>query len=168
MNIAATESGQKIIQLFKVEEFGNLFVSKVVDAQAVEFAFQKATAGVDVLFIILLLEPAPNFFARACRFDKAQLGGEPVAAGAAPLGGDDFDLVAGFERGTQGDEFSVDLGPPATLAHNSMNVIGKVDGGGTLWQIDNIATRGKGIYPILKDIGLEGFDKLAAFGKVVL
>ena len=75
------------------------------------------------------------------------------------LGGDDLDLVAIAERGTQRHEPAIDLGADAGVADLGMHRIGKIDGGSAARQRDQVAFRGKGKDLVLKHLELGVLEK---------
>jgi hypothetical protein len=99
-----------------------------IQAQAVQFALHDFTSLRDVLLAILPLEPLFDFGARALGLDVAQVGIEPVAAGAAALGRDNLHPIASLQRIIERDERAVHARPPAAIADVGVDVIGKVDG----------------------------------------
>lgn len=108
-------------------------------AQALTFPFQRIQAFGDVFFAVFLLEPAADLRAAFGAADDVQ----PVQAGLAHFGRNDFDDVAVLQFIIQGDDLAVDLGADAAVADVGMDAVGEVDGNSPLWQVDDVAPRRK-------------------------
>src|SRR5664280_581022 len=112
-----------------------------------------------ILILILFLEPGANLRTGALGLDQTQAGVKPVSAGTTLLGGQDLHLLAGLQFVVKRNKLVIDLGTPAAIANVGMDMIGKVDRGGTSRQVDDIAVRCEDVDAILENIGLHTVNK---------
>ena len=135
-----------------------------IQAQAAKLAFEDVLALGQVLLAVLPFEPGANLRPGALGLHQSQVDIEPVAAGAAVLGGEDFNLVAGFQLVIQGDQLAVDFRAAAAMADLGVDMVGKIDRGGTLRQVDDIAARGEDIDAVLEYVRLHAVHELRRVG----
>ena len=126
-----------------------------------ELRLEGGAAGGDVLLPPLLLEPLADLVAGLVALGDLQ----PVPAGTlGVLGGDDLHDVAVFQGGVVGHHTAVDLGAHHAVAHGGVDVVGKVDGGGSGGQALHVPVGCEDEHLVGKHIHLQGADKLLCVG----
>lgn len=73
---------------------------------------------------------------------------------------EDIDLLTAGERLRQWRHRPIDLGTPATVPHVGVNRVGEVDGRGADREVNDMATRGEHIDPLVKGDLLEALDQI--------
>src|SRR5512137_26484 len=88
-----------------------------------------------VLILVLFLEPGADLRPGALRPYQSQAGIQPIPAGAALFGSQDFHLLTGLKRVIQGYKFIVDFGAAGAVPNIGMYMIRKVNRSGPGWEI---------------------------------
>src|SRR6185503_3250074 len=105
------------------------------------------------------LEPGFDLCLGALSPDQPQIRVQPVAAGSTSLGSQDLNLVSCFQFLIQGTEFSVNARTATAMPNVCVDVIGKVDGGGTGRKVNDVAARGEDVDPVLEHIRFHTLDE---------
>ena len=114
---------------------------QVIDAgqcQALELALQQAAAGGDIHLPGLGPEPVLHLGSGPGGAQVPQAGLQPVAARHAILAGQYLHPLPGGQGIGEGNDGTVDLGAATAVPHFGMDVVGKIQRGRSLGQIDNI------------------------------
>ena len=99
---------------------------------------------------MLRVEPGAHFGAGARAGDVVQLGVEPVARGAAFLGGGDFHRLAVFQRGVERHHHAIHARAPAAVAQLGVQGVGKVHGRGAAGQVNQARVRRENVDAVVK------------------
>ena len=156
----------EIVDLIVAEELGH-GVEALGDGEALHLLFQQLPAALDVVFPVLLAQPAANLAARPLGGHILQVRVEPVTAGAATLGRNDTHLVAGLQLVVQRDQLAVDIGAATAMAQLGVDGVGEVDGRRAGGQVHNVATRGEDVDAVVEHVALHAVDEFVRVGDVL-
>ena len=68
----------------------------------------------------------------------------------------------------EGTQFAVNLATHRVVTHVRVNLVSEVNGGGTLWQGNNLSLRRKRIEAIREQVHLDVFKEFATVGTITL
>ena len=126
-----------------------------------QLRLEQSPAGGDVLLPALPLEPLADLVPGLVALGDL----EPVPAGAlGRLGGEHLHNVAVFQVGVIGHHPPVHPGPHHAVAHSRVDVVGKIDGGGSGGQALDVPVGGKDEHLVGEHIHLQGADKFLRVG----
>ena len=140
----------------------------MLQSEPVQLSGQDVTPLGDVLLALLPAEPLAYLLARPRGNHIVEIRVQPIPAGAALLGGDDFDLLAGMELIVEGHQPSIHLGATATIADLAVDLKGKVHRRSPQGQFDDVASGRKHIDPLREYVALERVHKLAGILHIIL
>ncbi len=157
--VAAADGEEEIIRVGIAHLVGEIFEVGGGHAQTAQLPVQDALALADIQVTVLDFEPVADLGFGALGGYQPQVWVEPIPAGAAVFGGDDFDLVAGFKSVIERDEFTVDLGAPAAISDIGVDLVGEIEGSGTGRHADRVALGREDENTLREDVALDAFDE---------
>ena len=122
-DFTAADLRQKIVELGEFKFVRELFEADTGHAEALQFLVDDIAPFRHRDLVVEPIEPLPDFAARARALQKTQRRIQPVAAGAALLRRDDFDLLAVLQRRIERHHRAVDTGAAAAVAEIGVHVI---------------------------------------------
>ncbi len=120
---------------------------------------------VDVLVVLLMLEPGTDLLARLVgAHDRQPVPRRPVGR----LGGDDLDDVAVAQPVVERHQSVVDLGADGAVADIGVDPVGEVERGGPVGQVLDVALGGEDEDLVLEDVELEPLHELGGVDHLAL
>jgi hypothetical protein len=155
-------SRPEILAALEVEAGRELFqVGLLRDTQSAQLALQGGAAALQMLIVILLLEPLAHPVAGPRRGQIAVMRAQPIAAGRGVLLGQDLDRLAAAQLVVQRHDPPVDARAAAAVADLRVDGVGEVERRGPLGQLDHLGLRGEHIDVDRLELGLEALEEAA-------
>src|SRR5690606_32150646 len=168
VDVALADRKIKLVGALQVELADELRKRHGMNCEPLQFAFEDLLSLRAILFFVELAEPGANLAAVTRRYEIAERGHEPVAAGVQLFAGDDLDLIAVLQRLVERHHAPVDLGAAAAVAEIRMQMICVVERRRAARQIDDLAARRQRVDSVFEQLGAHAFEKIAFALEVAL
>jgi hypothetical protein len=158
-HVAQRQGDEKIVHALQVEARRQGVQVERDQRQALELAFEDRATGGEVGGVVDVAEIGAHFLARPVRVQEPVLRTEPVAPRRDVLAGEDLHALAAARLMCERHDASVHLGAAAAVAYGGMHVIGEIQHGSAVRQIEHLALGGQQVDAILEQIGAEAGEQ---------